>query len=83
MPKRTILTGLALLAIFAVIVAFQPSHYRVERSLPIAAPVPVVFNLVNDFNRWLAWSPWAQLDPQARFSVEGSPSGPGAVLVWQ
>ncbi len=82
MLKRVVLTGLVLLALFAIVAAFQPSHYRVERSIQIVAPTLTVFNQVNDFNRWAAWSPWTRLDPQARFSVEGTPSGKGAVLVW-
>ncbi len=82
MLKRVVLTGLVLLALFAIVVAFQPSHYRVERSIQIVAPTLTVFDYVNDFNRWAAWSPWTRLDPQARFSAEGAPSGQGAVLVW-
>jgi Polyketide cyclase / dehydrase and lipid transport len=52
----------------ALIVAMQPSEFRIERSTTIAAPAPAVFTQVNDFHNWQAWSPWAKLDPAAKNS---------------
>src|SRR5207245_8168133 len=46
----------------AVIVALQPSYYRIERSANISAPAATVFAQVNDFHKWEAWSPWARID---------------------
>ena len=68
--------------IFAVVVAMQPSHYRVERSATMNAPAQVVFNQVNDFHKWDAWSPWAKLDPNMKTSFEGAPAGTGAIYSW-
>ena len=31
---------------------------------------PVVFDQVNDFHNWEAWSPWAKLDPAVRNSLK-------------
>ena len=70
------------IAIFAVVVAMQPSHYQVQRSATINAPAAVVFNQVNDFHKWDAWSPWAKLDPNMKTTHEGSPAGTGAVYSW-
>ena len=66
----------------AVIVALQPSHYRVERSTTISAPAATVFAQVNDFHKWEAWSPWAKLDPAMRQNFEGASAGTGAVYTW-
>jgi hypothetical protein len=66
----------------AVIVALQPSHYRVERSTTISAPAATVFAQVNDFHKWEAWSPWAKLDPAMKQTYEGPPAGTGAVYTW-
>jgi Polyketide cyclase / dehydrase and lipid transport len=66
----------------AVIVALQPSHYRVERSTTISAPAATVFAQVNDFHKWEAWSPWAKLDPAMRQAFEGASAGTGAVYTW-
>lgn len=70
------------IAIFAVVVSMQPSHYQIQRSATINAPATVVFNQVNDFHKWDAWSPWAKLDPNMKTKFEGAPAGPGAVYSW-
>ena len=69
-------------AIFCVVVAMQPSHYHIERSATMNAPAPIVFNQVNDFHKWEAWSPWAKLDPNIKTSYEGAPAGTGATYSW-
>jgi hypothetical protein len=69
-------------AIFCVVVAMQPAHFRVERSATMNAPPPVVFNQVNDFHKWDTWSPWAKLDPNMKTNFEGAPAGNGAVYSW-
>ena len=71
-----------IVGILAVIVAMQPSEFRIERSTTIAAPAPLVFAQVNDFHKWDAWSPWAKLDPDVKNSYEGAPAGQGAMLAW-
>jgi carbon monoxide dehydrogenase subunit G len=37
---------------------------------------------VNDFHNWQAWSPWAKMDPTAKNSFAGTPSGEGALFSW-
>ncbi len=68
--------------VLALIVAMQPSEFRIERTTTIAAPAPAVFAQVNDFHNWQAWSPWATLDPAAKSSFEGAPAGQGAMFAW-
>jgi len=68
--------------VLAVIVALQPSEFRIERSAVIAAPAAAVFAQVNDFHSWETWSPWAKLDPAAKNSFEGAPAGKGAAFAW-
>jgi len=86
MIKKILLLGIVVIvlivAIFSVVVAMQPSHYRVERSATMNAPAPVVFNQVNDFHKWDAWSPWAKLDPNMKTTFEDAPAGTGAVYSW-
>jgi len=41
-----------------------------------------VFNQVNDFHKWQAWSPWAKLDPAAKNSFEGPAAGTGSAFAW-
>lgn len=65
-----------------VVVAMQPSEFRVARTAIIAAPAPAVFNQVNDFHNWAAWNPWAALDPGMKQTYEGAPAGTGAIYTW-
>jgi carbon monoxide dehydrogenase subunit G len=80
---KKILIGLAaLVLIFVVVVALQPSEFRVERTAQVSAPPAAVFAQVNDLRKWNAWSPWAKLDPQAKVSFEGPEAGQGAAMTW-
>jgi hypothetical protein len=82
MLKKILLAALALIAVFLIVVALQPSEFRVERSAPIAAPAADVFAQVNDFHKWEAWSPWVKLDPAAKVGYEGPPSEAGTIFTW-
>jgi uncharacterized protein YndB with AHSA1/START domain len=82
MLKKILLGLVAIIAVFAIYVALQPADYRVTRSATVAAPATAVFEQVNDFHKWEAWSPWAKLDPNAKATFEGAPAGKGAVFKW-
>jgi hypothetical protein len=82
MMKRILISLVAILAVFLVIAAFQPSGYRVARSILITAPAATVFAQVNDFHRWTAWSPWEKMDPTMKRTYEGPAAGNGAVYGW-
>lgn len=85
--KRPILTRI-LIALFVIVVglviviAMQPTEFRVERSATIPAPPEEVFAQVNDFHAWKEWSPWAKLDPQSKETYEGPAAGTGAIFKW-
>jgi Polyketide cyclase / dehydrase and lipid transport len=80
---KIILTAIPiLLVIFIIIVAMQPSSYRVTRSLAIAAPQAALFPHMNDLKKWEAWNPWAKADPNMRLTYGGPPSGVGANYSW-
>ena len=82
MLKKILIALAAIVAVFLVVVALQPSEFKVERSATIAAPPATVFDQVNDFHKWEAWSPWAKLDPNAKVAFEGPPSGTGTIMAW-
>ena len=67
-------------AVLAVVVAMQPTEFRIQRSATINASAPAVFAQVNDFHNWQAWSPWAKLDPSVRNSYEGASAGTDAMF---
>lgn len=76
------ITVAVLLAVFVVIVAFRPEHFSVTRNASMPFPAEVVFKHVNDLHLWQEWSPWAKLDPNAKNSFTGAPSGAGASMAW-
>ena len=82
MLKKILIALAAILLIFVIVVAMQPSEFHVERTATVAAPQADVFARVNDFHKWEAWSPWAKLDPAAKVNFEGPPSGEGTVMTW-
>ena len=73
----------AVVEIFLIMVALQPSDFRVERSATMRASAPAAFAQVNDFQNWRAWSPWEKVDPALKRSYDGPKAGPGAVYAWQ
>jgi hypothetical protein len=80
---KKILFGLALIVtVFLIVVALQPADFRIARSVLIAAPAAAVFEQVNDFHKWPAWSPWARLDPAMKSDYSGAPAGVGASYAW-
>ena len=80
---KKILSGLAaLVVLLLIVVAVQPSDFRVERTTTVAAPAANVFAQVNDLHKWDAWSPWAKLDPNVKISFEGPEAGQGAAISW-
>jgi ribosome-associated toxin RatA of RatAB toxin-antitoxin module len=82
MLKNIVLVLAIVLVAFFGYVATRPDTYRVERSAVVAAPPDVTFDLVNDFRRWDAWSPWDELDPDQKKTYSGPASGEGAVTEW-
>lgn len=84
--KKVILGALALilviLVVLCVVVAMQPEDMKVTRSADINAPSDKIFEQVNDFHKWDAWSPWAKLDPNMKTSYSGPDSGVGSIYSW-
>jgi hypothetical protein len=83
MLKWSLAALAAVVVIFLVVVALQPSDFKVERSATIRAPAPLAFAQVNDFQNWRDWSPWEKVDPALRRQYEGPKAGTGAVYAWQ
>ena len=65
-----------------LVIATRSSQFRIHRGATIAAPMNVVFGLVNDFHQWTRWSPWEGRDPNLARTHTGAPAGTGAVYSW-
>lgn len=82
MLKKALVVVVFLIVAFAAFVAMQPSEFRVERTISVAAPADRIFPLVNDFHNSASWSPWDKLDPAMKKSFEGPAEGVGSVYSW-
>ena len=82
MLLKVLIVVAGIIVLFAIIVALQPSDFRVTRSAIMSAPAPAVFAQVNDFHKWEAWNPWGKIDPAMKQTYEGAPTGTGAVYTW-
>ncbi len=69
----------AVIVLFVIVVAMQSPTFRVARKTLIAAAPQHVFPHVNDFHKWIAWSPWEKIDPALKRTYEGAQAGVGAV----
>lgn len=58
-------------------------QYRVERSVTIAAPLEAVWGHVSTFSAMDKWSPWNELDPAMKKTLEGTDGTVGAVSKWE
>jgi Polyketide cyclase / dehydrase and lipid transport len=82
MWKTILLSAVALIAILVLVVAMQPADFRISRSAVIEAAPNVVFEHVNDLQKWQEWSPWAKLDPNAKVQFTGPVAGKDAAFAW-
>ena len=73
---------LILFTVLIVVGVFLPPSIHVERSTVIEVPQATVFTLVNGFSLFNRWSPWYDMDPEARYTYEGPAFGPGAKMSW-
>lgn len=86
MIKKAILgiLGVVVLAVAAllIVVAMQPADFTVTRSATMNAPPDRIFEQINDFHKWDAWSPWAKIDPAMKTTYSGPPTGVGSAYAW-
>ena len=81
---KKLLIGLAVVIVGIIIVSrFQPDGYTVERSATIAAPPEVVFEHVNNFEKWQQFNAWGDSDPNAAYTYNETESGVGANFHWK
>ncbi len=73
---------LGLVALFFVTALFLPQAAHVERSMTTTASPATVFGLVDGFERFNEWSPWAGLDPATKYTYSGPETGVGARMEW-
>ena len=58
------------------------SEIIVERSTEIKASVEELTKQTTDFNEFRTWSPWSEMDPNAKFEIKGEQGKVGAEMTW-
>lgn len=81
--KGLFFTALALVTALLVIGLFLPRSAHIERSIAIGASPGTVYGLVDGFERFNEWSPWASLDPATQYTFSGPARGVGARMEWR
>ncbi len=83
MPMYMILIVLAvIIGLLLIVITMQPPDFRISRSVTMNVPASKVFDEVNDFRKWEAWSPWEKIDPATKKTYGGAVSGVGATYHW-
>ena len=80
--KRILILVLVLAAVIVGGGLLLPDRAHVERSIVINVPQSQVFTMVNGFERFNEWSPWAKLDPNTHYEFKGPSQGVGAYMSW-
>ena len=76
------ITLAVLIAGVVIFAAMKPDTFEVRRTASIKAPPESIFPLINEFDRWSAWSPWEKKDPAMQRARSGAARGKGAVYAW-
>ncbi len=71
-----------LLFILAVVGYFLPQTVSVERSTIIGNTRDAVYTKLNSMQRFNDWSPWFQMDPNAKYQFSGPQEGQGSKMAW-
>lgn len=82
MLKKIVIGLGAAVALLIFVILLQPSRFRIERSIEMAAPPEAAFAQVNTFHAWSKWSPWEKLDPNLKRTFDGPAAGAGAKYAW-
>ena len=61
----------------------SPATYEVVRQAKVMAAPDAIFDQLEDFHRWPAWSPWESIDPDMVRTYEGQGLGVGAAYGWK
>jgi uncharacterized protein YndB with AHSA1/START domain len=83
MIKAIAIVIVVLLGALLLYAATQPDAFRIQRAASIKAPPEKIFPLINDFQRWDAWSPFEKKDPAMKRTFSGPASGKGSVYAFE
>lgn len=82
MLKKVLVGVGAVIGIFLIVVALQPSDFHVKRSATLAASPAALFERVNNHHKFNEWNPFLKMDPNVKNTYAGPDTGVGAACSW-
>ncbi|WP_312162677.1 SRPBCC family protein [Phenylobacterium sp.] len=81
----TTLVAILILAVLGLVAyaANHPGDFRVERTATVRAAPETLYDLIEDFHRWTAWSPYENIDADLKRTYAGAERGVGAIYGWE
>lgn len=73
----------ALIVGMLVMASIQPDISHVERSRVIKASPEAIMPHLSDMKLWVGWSPWAERDPNVKWTFSDPTDGKGAWYEWE
>ncbi len=80
--KKVLYVLLALVIIIAILGAFAPNDFKVQRDITINKPNAVVFDYVRYLKNQDNWSVWSKMDPNMKKEYRGEDGKVGFVSGW-
>lgn len=81
--KNLLIALVVILVIATGVIYFLPNNYSLSNSIEIDRPAPLVYAQVADFSKWGTWSPWKEMEPDAKVTIEGAPGVEGHKMSWE
>jgi hypothetical protein len=84
MKVLVIIFAVFFVAVGAVLVfaATKSDVFEVRRTVVVNAAPDKIFPYINDFKRWMVWSPYEKKDPAMQRTYSSTTSGKGATYAW-
>jgi uncharacterized protein YndB with AHSA1/START domain len=82
MFKKIGLAFVAVIGLFLVYVALQPSDVTITRELLINASSETIFPYINNSEKANQWMPWKESDPKVVMTFSGPSEGVGSKSSW-
>jgi len=70
-------------AVVLILAAMRPDQFSVSRKISVRAAPEKIFLMINDFHRWVDWSPYEKIDADLKRAYGGAASGVGAAYTWE
>lgn len=71
------------IAVVLMLAAMRADQFSVSRKISVRATPEKIFPMINDFHRWVDWSPYEKIDADLKRGYAGAASGVGAAYTWE